>query len=68
MGKDLYENFPKAREIFEHANALLGERFSDFLFSATETTESVSSGTVMTDMAIKMTGAIVNVDGGYTAR
>ena len=36
MGKDLYENFPKAREIFEHANDILGERFSDFLFSATE--------------------------------
>ena len=36
MGKDLYENFPKAREIFEQANDILGERFSDFLFTATE--------------------------------
>ena len=36
MGKDLYENFPKAREIFGQANDILGERFSDFLFSATE--------------------------------
>ncbi len=36
MGKDLYENFPKAREIFEQANEILGERFSDTLFSATE--------------------------------
>lgn len=36
MGKDLYENFPKAREIFEQANDILGERFSDFLFSAKE--------------------------------
>lgn len=36
MGKDLYENFPKAKAIFEQANDILGERFSDFLFNATE--------------------------------
>ena len=36
MGKDLYESFPKARAIFEQANDILGERFSDFLFSATD--------------------------------
>lgn len=36
MGKDLYENFPKARVIFEQANDILGERFSDTLFSASE--------------------------------
>lgn len=36
MGKDLYDNFPKAREIFEQANDILGERFSDLLFSASE--------------------------------
>ncbi len=36
MGKDLYENFPKAKAIFEHANDILGERFSDTLFAASE--------------------------------
>lgn len=36
MGKDLYENFPKAKAIFELANDILGERFSDTLFSASE--------------------------------
>ena len=36
MGKDLYDKFPKARAIFEKANEILGERFSDFLFNATE--------------------------------
>ena len=36
MGKDLYENFPKAKAIFEDANDILGERFSDTLFSASE--------------------------------
>ena len=36
MGKDLYANFPKAKQIFENANDILGERFSDFLFTADE--------------------------------
>lgn len=36
MGKDLYEKNHKAREIFEQANDILGERFSDFLFTANE--------------------------------
>ena len=36
MGKDLYDNFPRAKAIFEQANDILGERFSDFLFTANE--------------------------------
>lgn len=36
MGKDLYDNNPKAKAIFEQANDILGERFSDILFSASE--------------------------------
>lgn len=36
MGKDLYEKCPKARAIFEQANDILGERFSDFMFNASE--------------------------------
>lgn len=36
MGKDLYENFSKAREFFEQANDILGERFTDTLFTAPE--------------------------------
>lgn len=36
MGKDLYENCPKARDVFEQANDILGERFSDTLFNASE--------------------------------
>ena len=36
MGKDLYENFPKSRTIFEQANDILGERFTDTLFTASE--------------------------------
>ena len=36
MGKDLYDAFPKARTIFEKAHDILGERFSDILFTASE--------------------------------
>lgn len=36
MGKDLYDQFPKSKAIFEQANDILGERFSDILFNASE--------------------------------
>lgn len=36
MGKDLYVLFPKAKAVFEQANDILGERFSDFFFEANE--------------------------------
>lgn len=36
MGKDLYENSPLAKELFEKANSLLGFRITDILFSGTE--------------------------------
>ncbi len=36
MGKDLYQKSPSARAIFEKANDILGERFSDFMFEASE--------------------------------
>lgn len=38
MGKDLYDQFPKAKRVFEDANDILGERFSDDLFLASEET------------------------------
>ena len=49
MGRDLYEKFPKAKEYFEQANDILGERFSDFLFAANE---EVLMDTRNTQMAI----------------
>lgn len=36
MGKDLYENFPKAKELFEYVNELLGRRISDVMFFGDE--------------------------------
>lgn len=36
MGKDLYENSPLAKEMFENANNILGFRITDLMFSGTE--------------------------------
>lgn len=36
MGKDLYDNNPKARELFEKANEILGYRITDIMFSGTD--------------------------------
>jgi len=36
MGKDLYDKFPAAREMFENANSLLGFRITDIMFNGTE--------------------------------
>ena len=35
MGKDLYENDPRAKELFERANEILGFRITDIMFSGT---------------------------------
>ncbi|MDE3145693.1 MAG: ACP S-malonyltransferase [Bacteroidota bacterium] len=36
MGKNLYENNPQAKELFERANSILGFRISDTMFSGTD--------------------------------
>lgn len=36
MGKDLYENSPLAKELFEKANEILGYRITDIMFSGTD--------------------------------
>ena len=36
MGKDLYDNNPLAKELFEKANDILGFRITDIMFSGTE--------------------------------
>ena len=35
MGKDLYDNSAKAKEMFEQANEILGFRISDIMFEGT---------------------------------
>lgn len=36
MGKDLYEKYPLAKELFEKANEILGFRITDLMFNGTE--------------------------------
>ncbi len=36
MGKDLYDNSPEAKELFEKANEILGFRITDMMFEGTE--------------------------------
>jgi [acyl-carrier-protein] S-malonyltransferase len=36
MGKDLYEKSPKAKDMFEEANSVLGFRITDTMFSGTD--------------------------------
>lgn len=36
MGKDLYEQYPQAKELFEKANEVLGFRITDLMFSGTD--------------------------------
>ncbi len=36
MGKELYDNFPVARDYFEYANELMGRRITDVMFSGSE--------------------------------
>jgi [acyl-carrier-protein] S-malonyltransferase len=36
MGKDLYENYPIAKEYFEKANDILGFRITDIMFNGSD--------------------------------
>lgn len=36
MGKDLYDNYPQAKELFEKANEILGFRITDLMFAGTD--------------------------------
>ena len=36
MGKDLYDNYPLAKELFEKANDILGYRITDIMFEGTD--------------------------------
>lgn len=36
MGKDLYDNFPKAQELFDQANEILGFNITDIIFNGTD--------------------------------
>ena len=41
MGKDLYEKFPVAKELFEKANQILGFRITDLMFNGSNFSQNV---------------------------
>ena len=45
MGKDLYDNNPLAKELFEKANDILGFRITDIMFSGTDEELKQTKGT-----------------------
>jgi [acyl-carrier-protein] S-malonyltransferase len=45
MGKDLYDHFPKAKDMFEEANSFLGRRITDVMFYGDELSLMETSNT-----------------------
>ena len=45
MGKNLYEQFPEARAVFEEADEALGEKFSQLLFEGPEASLKLTANT-----------------------
>ncbi len=45
MGKDLFDNFPAAREVFEQANEALGFSLSDLCFAGDEAELQLTANT-----------------------
>lgn len=66
MGKDLYDYSPRAREIFEQGNDILGERFTDFLFTAKEDelmdTRNTQMGVFLYEVALAFGQSDVKAD------
>lgn len=66
MGKDLYEKFPAAQKVFEEANEIIGERFSDFLFSASEVelmdTRNTQMGIFLYEVALALSQPEITPD------
>src|SRR6185369_2759256 len=45
MGKDLFDNFPAAREVFEQADEALGFKLSEMCFSGTDEDLALTANT-----------------------
>lgn len=59
MGKDLYERFPKAKEIFDRADDFLGWKITDVMFKGTEEqlmeTKNTQPSVFIYEVALAMT-------------
>ena len=59
MGKDLYESFPSAREVFEIVDESLGQKLRDLMFEGPEDVLNLTENTQPALMAVSM--AVVRV-------
>ncbi|MCQ2285318.1 MAG: ACP S-malonyltransferase [Bacteroidales bacterium] len=66
MGKDLYENFPAARDLFERANDFLGRKITDVMFNGTEEelmeTKNTQPSVFLYEVVLAMTQTDVKPD------
>lgn len=66
MGKELYLNFPKARDMFESANNLLGYRISDVMFNGSELelmeTKNTQPAVFLYEVALALTQTEITPD------
>jgi [acyl-carrier-protein] S-malonyltransferase len=67
MGKELYENSPLAKELFEKANAILGFRITDIMFEGTaeelKETKVTQPAVFLHSVALVANGALSFEDG-----
>ncbi len=67
MGKDLYESFAEAREVFEEINESIGQNLSKLMFEGTEETLNLTENTQPALMAVSIaTMRILEKQGGIT--
>lgn len=66
MGKELYDNFPEARDIFENANYFLGHRITDVMFEGSELdlmeTKNTQPAVFLYEVALALTQSEINPD------
>ncbi|MEG1617245.1 MAG: ACP S-malonyltransferase [Bacteroidales bacterium] len=62
MGKDLYDNSDKARELFEKANDILGFRITDLMFNGTEEDLRQTKVTQPAVFLVSVIPALINDD------
>lgn len=66
MGKELYDNFPKAKELFEQANTYLNRRISDVMFYGSEDelmeTKNTQPAVFLYEVVLAMTQSEIKPD------
>lgn len=66
MGKELYDNFPKAKDLFEQANTYLNRRISDVMFYGSEDelmeTKNTQPAVFLYEVVLAMTQSEIKPD------